>query len=419
MRFSSLLAPLLSLLLLAASPFEKSLHPAWRILSADKMKKDFGPTAVSADAAALVGPDGAVHVFLVTGRASKAGHPQLLHLTWREGRWEREVVDDTGLAVDGSLGVARGANGLLGVAWLRNIPGLDELVFGQREADAWKIETLVSGIEQAGHGAIRASVAFDVRNEPVIVFGARAHTPAERGGGVPLQLARRVDGLWKTILLPGTGHATREHQVLAGEGLHVLLHRHWDSAIDTTDPELTVIHTLAVVEAGLQDMRVDRVTRDELVYMREENGVWFSESLAKGANAWSTTGKPILPSGGGVSGAMALDAHGDPQVVYSHADGLHLARRLEGAWKDTLLDPEKAHVMGRGAFALDSRGEPHVLFQRDLELRHGYGASWSSETLWKDFRLSGSQLLLVEDTPHVLNDVYELLLLGRLAAGKP
>ncbi len=86
----------------------------------------------------------------------------------------------------------------------------------------------------------------------------------------------------------------------------------------------------------------------------------------------------------GRSPTMALDAHGDPHIVYSaQTDNLvKYARNVDGVWvSETAASPGK-----NPSFTLDARGHAHVSFSADggsdgLEYATNSSGSWVTETV--------------------------------------
>src|SRR5262249_4671393 len=65
------------------------------------------------------------------------------------------------------------------------------------------------------------------------------------------------------------------------------------------------------------------------------------------------------PPSGAQGSAIAIDAQGNPRVVFS-GPGLSYMRRIGTTW--TVEHPDTSAVMYWSALALDANGDPHILY---------------------------------------------------------
>lgn len=131
-----------------------------------------------------------------------------------------------------------------------------------------------------------------------------------------------------------------------------------------------------------------------LRYAFRVDGVWTRETIEpSGCNVWA----PIV-----------IDPQGTPCVAYSTSAGIRYARRVGGVWTTEAVTPVAPSGFGALSMALDSQGEPHLLygngFVGDLYYAYRSGGTWTEELIvdWANYVGYANSLALdASDNPHI------------------
>lgn len=183
-------------------------------------------------------------------------------------------------------------------------------------------------------------------------------------------------------------------------GLTYIIRYHRRTAPGWTTEYVDAINDIGVsgTSLALDGNDVPHVTYNgpglSLRYASRVGGVWTRETIEpSGCNVWA----PIV-----------IDPEGVPCVAYSTSAGIRYARRVGGVWTSEAVTPLAPSGFGVLSMALDSQGQPHLLygngFGGDLYYAHRSGGSWTEQPIvdWANpVGYANSLALDASDNPHI------------------
>ena len=204
----------------------------------------------------------------------------------------------------------------------------------------WSIQDIDKG---GGLASYACSIKIDERDAPRISWYVES--------GVFLRYAELKDGTWMARTLDNEG--------LPGK---------WNS--------------LALDRQGNPHIAYIDFPQGQLRYAAYDGKSWSRLIL----DAPGRTPTDIAMRGFGAS--MAIDSHGTALIAYYDTESLKIARLTEGGWKKDTVEKlpsfgQWAWKQFRAALALDSKENPHVVFESLKGLEHAWwdGEQWRSQVL--------------------------------------
>lgn len=183
-------------------------------------------------------------------------------------------------------------------------------------------------------------------------------------------------------------------------GLTYMIRYHWRTSSGWTTDIVEAIDDIGVSGTSLA---LDANDLPHVTY----NGPGLSLRYAfRIGGDW--TRETIEPSGCNVFAPIAIDPLGVPCVAYSTSAGIRYARRVDGVWAIEAVTPIAPSGFGALSMALDSEGNPHLLygngFAGDLYYAHRSGGIWTEQLVvdWPNYVGNTNSLAIdASDNPHI------------------
>jgi hypothetical protein len=265
---------------------------------------------------------------------------------WKDEQgWHSRTLASPQLVIQG-LQMKIDSSGAAHIVYRVGVPRQSEVKYAVRDAQGWNTSR-VSDVTFYWHSC---DLALDSNGDPHLVFG-----------GDTLQYATRQGPRWSTttllsvpvkvvaISLDGMG---RPHVLAQGQQPHSEAHS-WELVylwLDEEEWRQEVVTTINSYDPIDLQVKVDPMGRPQIVYYNREEHLAHAARTTEG---WDiTTIDPRPMAGWFVS--LALDAEGEPHVVYGATQHLYHATRTrsEPEWIITSLETKLSQYASEGSVSV-------------------------------------------------------------------
>ncbi len=363
------------------------------------------------------------------------------------GNWNCETVasselGETALAIDGS-----------------DIPHLvysGSLNYAVRSAENWSIEPIQP------HVGLYSSLDVDGNGHPAISYYDLTHRDLKYAEwkGSDWEIERVASGSeagrWSSLELDAVGNAHISYYENRALKYAIRSEESWNR--ETVDSGVLVTvglyNSLALDRDGYAHISYVDETNHDIKYATNRTGAWTTEIVDPGGGAMTSIavdndGTPhisyinpanelkyavwvgggdgncfcgsnwdceAIPGVYGFDSSLALDASGNPHIVFSSFPELKYATKNGGSWTIETIDTTTPLVIGQiqGSIALDRADVPHVAYcdvdfsklkyavRVGSEGNCGTGNAWQCETIASDCGFTTPSLALdSNDYPHI------------------
>jgi hypothetical protein len=289
-----------------------------------------------------------------------------------------------------------------------------DLKYAGWNGSGWDIEWVASGLEAGRWSSIEIDA---IGNPHVSYYEDRSLKYATKSNGGWSR--EKVDssvfvtvGLYNSLALDGDGDAHISYIDDTNHHLKYATNRTGAWTTEIVDPGGGAMTSIAVDYYGIPHISYTS-SANEMKY-----AVWVG-GTAGNCFAGSNWDCEAIPGVYGFDSSLALDANGNPHIVFSFSPDLKYATKNGGSWTIETIDSTLLILLGliNGSIALDSTDVPHVAYcdEEFSELKYafrvgsggncGTGNAWQCETIASDCGFTTPSLALdSSDDPHISYD---------------
>lgn len=279
------------------------------------------------------------------------------------GAWSYTTIDATGDNRYPSIAVDSGD--YPHIAYYNS--DADDLEYAYQDVGGWNLETVASG----GDVGRQPSIAIDGNDFPHISyqdFTNRDLRYAEKTGGawntVLIHSASVSVGIYSSIAMDSNDypHISYMHLTSSGPPRSTLRYAHkdiggWSHELILTDVYTGHTNSIAIDSSDVVHISCVEDYREQLKYSVGNTGSWSSVVIDTSVSLWCDI-------------ALFTD---EPQISYQGGNQLRYAYHESGSWNLEVVTAVSPTAQQR--IAIDSGGQPHIVYANDNNIMHAYKAA--------------------------------------------